>query len=1453
MRMTVPSKASPARFRGMRVLLAGLLSLGAASDARAFDGTWVGATPDWADPSNWTSNPDVPDGTATFSNSGSTAVDSSVFTIIGAIQFTAAPNAQAFTITNSADFFFVNGAGIFNDSINVQTINILGDGVSFLQSSTASGGSNVVSLVNSTVLNFLNSSTAGSASLTNNVSGLVNWNDTSSAGTAVLGNDGTATFNDNSTAAAADISNVGTLQFYNSSSAGSATILNSSTTLFANTSTAGSAIITNDGTLQFTGASTAGSANITNNATMNFLDGATAGTSGIVNNAGGVLTFANTSTAQGATIANSGDLLFSNTSRAGTALITNDSQLSFLDASSADQATISNNAGILFGDASSADHTTITATANAATIVFFGTSTAGNATIQSAPGVTGSAIAFADSSTAGGATIRNAPMGFILFLNSASAGNANILNEGSATLGPALTGFGNTSTAGSATITNRYGGVAFDDASVAGTATILNSATGLAFFSGAASADHATIINGAGTGGIGTGGLTTFSDTSTAANATITTQNGGAVAFFGSSSGGAARFITEAGGAFDISQLTAPGTTAGSIEGAGSYYLGDRQLTVGGNNLSTIVSGVISDGSCGCFGPGGTGGSLVKVGSGTLTLTGASTYTGTTTISGGALQIGNGGATGSIGNGDIVNDSVLAFNRSDLLPFTNIISGTGAVNQIGTGTTVLTATNSYTGPTTVSAGQLTIAAGGSITSSVSNAATFENAGTVTGNLSNSGTATNSATISGMVANSGLFRQTAGIVSGGITNTAIADIQNGAVNGAILNNAGTFFAGGTGGTVTSDSTFANASSATLSLPAGASYTIGGLLTNSGTISVVSGATLNAAAGVTNTAGGVIRVFAGGTLRDDLNNAGIVVNNGAYLANVASNTGSITNAATGTWTGNAVSSGTIVNNGIWNGSITSSGSLSGTGSLSAVSVTGGTFAPGNATAGSSMTVASLTLASAAQFIVQVNPTTASFANVSGSATLGGAAVTANFANGSYISRRYNLVNAAGVVGTFGALTSNNLPANFTSNLSYDAAHAYLDLTLNFTPPPGPAAPVYTPLNINQSSVANTLVNYFNSTGGIPRAFGTLLPTGLSQASGETSTGTQQTTFDAMNLFLNLLTDPFVAGRGMARTGPVAFAEPDQANAYAAKRRNGAEREALGMITKAAPQTPTFEARWNVWAAGFGGSQRTDGHSALGTGATASRIYGGAVGADYWFAPQTVAGFALAGGGTQFSVADAGSGKSDLFQAGAFIRHTEGPAYITGALAYGWQDITTDRAVTMAGIDRLRAQFDANAYAGRIESGYRLSHPWLAVTPYAAGQFTTFDLPAYAESAVSGATTFALAYGGQSVTSTRSELGLRSDKSWVLGDGVFTLRGRAAWAHEFNPDRNVQATFQTLPGASFVVNGAPRARDAALTTGSAEWSFASGLALAATFEGEFSGVTRSYAGKGLARYTW
>jgi autotransporter-associated beta strand protein len=706
---------------------------------------------------------------------------------------------------------------------------------------------------------------------------------------------------------------------------------------------------------------------------------------------------------------------------------------------------------------------------------------------------------------------------------------------------------------------------------------------------------------------------------------------------------------------------------------------------------------------------------------------------------------------------------------------------------------------------------------------------------VTANIGVSGGALNYAdTIAGTGLNVGgvttaINKTGAGVLTLSATNTFTGAIDisagalsvGGAANLGAANNAVVISDGATFG-VTATTTFAN--SHAFRVAGASSFDIA-----PGTTTTIQGVVSNGAS-----PGGVVKTDAGTLLLSATNTytGATDVNGGTLRAGSAGAFG-----ASATF---AVAAGATLD---LNGFNKTFGALSGAGAvIGANSAISGMFAPGDGAPGSSMTIGgNLTFQPGAVYFVQLNPATASFANVTGAAALGGANVNAAFAAGSYVQKRYTILTAAGgVSGAFGAVAG--APANFNSTLSYDADDAYLNLALNFSP-----APVA--LDRNQQAVAGSLTNFFNANGGIQGVYGALSPAGLSQAAGETATGTQQTTFDAMNMFMGILTDPFVDGRGRGATGPAGA----DAQAYAAEPRPN---DALVAIDAKGPRTAPYEQPWSAWAASYGGSQTTDGNAAVGSNTTTSSIFGIVGGADYRISPFTVAGFALAGGGVNYSIANNGSGHSDLFQAGAFIRHSVGPAYVTGALAYGWQDVTTNRTVTIAGADQLQARFNANAFSGRVEGGYRFDAPWMGevgVTPYAAGEFTSFALPAYAESVVSGANAFALAYGSKTATDARSEFGIRADRSFAIEDAVLTLRGRAAWAHDFDPDRSIEATFQALPGANFVVNGAAQARDSALTTASAEMKWRNGWSAAVTFEGEFSDVTRSYAGKGVVRYDW
>ena len=99
---------------------------------------------------------------------------------------------------------------------------------------------------------------------------------------------------------------------------------------------------------------------------------------------------------------------------------------------------------------------------------------------------------------------------------------------------------------------------------------------------------------------------------------------------------------------------------------------------------------------------------LTKNGSGTVIIATNNEYSGTTTINAGTLQVGAGGSEGALGTGAVTNDAILAFNRNNPATVANVISGSGELRKIGSGTLTLSGVSNYTGPTSIVSGTVVV-------------------------------------------------------------------------------------------------------------------------------------------------------------------------------------------------------------------------------------------------------------------------------------------------------------------------------------------------------------------------------------------------------------------------------------------------------------------------------------------------------------------------------------------------------------------------------------------------------------------------------------------------------------------------------------------------------------------------------------------------------------------------
>jgi autotransporter-associated beta strand protein len=940
-------------------------------------------------------------------------------------------------------------------------------------------------------------------------------------------------------------------------------------------------------------------------------------------------------------------------------------------------------------------------------------------------------------------------------------------------------------------------------------------------------------------------GTSTWTLTGTTAAVTPWTINQGTLAITADGSLGASSgTLTINGGTL---QYSGPGPITSTRDvvlnaGGGTFLTSSNSATLGGN-----ISGA---------------GSLTKDGIGTLTLSGSSTYIGTTLVKLGTLQAGavnafNSASAFTINSGGVLDLNGFSQTIGSLAGAGNVtlgagtlttggnntsttlsgaISGAGGLTKVGTGTFILSGANAnaYTGATNITAGTLqagaanifasgsafVVGAAGnldlngfnqSIGSLAGSGAVSLGAGTLTTGNDNTNT-----TFSGSLSGTGGLTK---VGTGIFTLSTLA-----AYTGATNVNAGTLQAGAANVFATTGA-YTIASGAILDLNS-FNQSIASL---AGAGSVTLGtATLTAGSDNTST-----------TFSGDISGVG------GGLTKVG--TGTLTLSGTSLYTGATnISAGTLLVNGSIAGSaftVNSGGTLGGSGTVGATTVAGGgTLAPGSS-AGLNVN-GTLTFDAGSTYAIGVSPSSADKVVVTGTASLAGTA-QATFQGGSYAPKTYTILTSAGLGGTkFDTFTPSGAPSGFSASLSYTTTDALLTLTS--------ALGQGIPLNQNQQNVASAINLFFNSGGNLPPEFlavfnlgGQHLQNALSLLSGEAATGAARGASMMTGQFLGLMVDPFVDSRSASGFGGgrIAFAQED------------ASPDAALSYGTAGPQSPrleSFDRRWGAWSTGFGGAGGFGGNAAIGSTDVSLSTYGVAVGLDYRFSPDTVAGIAIAGGATNWGLAQGlGGGSSDAVLVGAYAATRSGPAYLATSVAFANHWVSTDRFGV--GGDRLKGSFTGQNIGSRIEGGYRYGSISAGITPYAAWQGQVFQARAFTETDTDGGP-FALHYGAKNSTDWRTELGARFDAAQpVSPTSVLILRSRLAWGHSWISDPSLNASFQALPGANFTVTGATPAKDLLLASAGFDLRLTSGVTFSGKFDGEFGNATQIFSGTASLRYRW
>jgi subtilase-type serine protease len=460
------------------------------------------------------------------------------------------------------------------------------------------------------------------------------------------------------------------------------------------------------------------------------------------------------------------------------------------------------------------------------------------------------------------------------------------------------------------------------------------------------------------------------------------------------------------------------------------------------------------------------------------------------------------------------------------------------------------------------------------------------------------------------------------------------------------------------------------------------------------------------------------------------------------------------------------------------------------------------------------------------------------VNGQAQLAGTALTV-FQPGITVAKSYTLVSATnGLTGTFGTLSTQNLPGFLRASLGYSPTNVTLNLHASIAERSG--------LGGQQLAVARTLDTAFNAgpgLGAMPALFSLSpdqIPYALTVLSGSNASVGISANMQAGGQFTSLMTGRTLARRAAEQTAELAACDKDAA-----------------VACEPAPN-------WSVWGTAFGGTQWLNAEAASAAPAAQQTVAGGAFGGDYRAGPQTLVGASVGLSDSSYWVSATGaSGRATGAHFGVYGLYDAQTFYVTGALAYSHFDGNATRVIAGIGsTETAKSSAISNELAGRFELGRPFEvAKWdsgqLGATPFVALQPAQLWTPAIAESSVAqsgGPGVFALNYQAQSTTSLPTFLGAQLDGQTEINARALSAWVRAAWVHEFLADRSVTAGFTVLPGSSsFTVDGARAASNAARLDLGVKYAVGSQTSLYANGNVELSDRGQTLAGTVGLRIMW